>query len=226
MALISFKYNLIFIKTTKTAGTSIEVDLSPRLEEEAIVTPIGSAPAGHIPRNFSTPKGDYFNHIGASQIRAMLGSETYDRMFKFCVEREPLDKCISHFHMLRNSPEHNRGGAYVKSWSDYCRDRDFPVDLEKYSEIRNGKRVPLVDRILRYETLEEDLPALLDRLGIPNFKLSAREKSSYRTSRLLSREEVEPSQRRIIDRCFADTRALTALYPGGEPARWRWFGGG
>jgi hypothetical protein len=224
MALISFKYNFIFIKTTKTAGTSLEVDLSPLLEDEAIVTPIGSAPAGHMPRNFATPKGNYFNHIGASEIRSMLGPAIYEGMFKFCVEREPLDKCISHFHMLRNSPEHNRDGTYGKDWRGYCRARDFPVDLEKYSEIRSGKRVSLVDRILRYETLAADLPALLDRLGIRNFTLASREKSAYSARRLVSREDVAPPERRIIDRGFADTRALTGLYPALEPGRTRWFG--
>ncbi len=39
MALVSFKYNIVFVKTQKTAGSSIEVDLGARLEESAVVTP-------------------------------------------------------------------------------------------------------------------------------------------------------------------------------------------
>jgi hypothetical protein len=48
MALVSFKYNLVFVKTQKTAGSSIEVDLGARLEESAVVTPVYPEPKHHI----------------------------------------------------------------------------------------------------------------------------------------------------------------------------------
>lgn len=213
MAIVSFKHNFVFIKTTKTAGTSIEVDLSERLEDEAIVTRIGAPSAPHRARNFETSEGTFFNHMSGAQIREIIGRPKYDRMFKFCVEREPVEKCISHFHMLRNSPLHSQNGAYTLSWNDYCLSRNFPIDIDKYSEVQDGQRLPLVDQILRYETLGEDLPRLLRQLGIDNFVLSAREKSTFRNNRLVSHQEVTREQKEAIASAFAESSAFNQLYP-------------
>src|ERR1700682_2469961 len=50
--IISHKYKLIFIKTAKTAGTSIEVFLSKQCGPMDIVTPIAPPIEGHQPRNY------------------------------------------------------------------------------------------------------------------------------------------------------------------------------
>ncbi|MBY6172536.1 hypothetical protein KUV68_24530 [Mameliella alba] len=211
MTIVSFRYNLVFIKTAKTAGTSIEVDLSRRVEESAIVTPIIPAMPGHRPRNWGgDPEAPvYYNHMPATRLRALLGTAWFDRMTRFCVEREPVEKCISHFHMLRNSPAHSRGGEL--SWADYIAAGEFPVDLHRYSELRNGHRRLLVDRVLRYDRLAEDLPALLAGQGIEGFRLTARAKSEYSANRLITAAEVTDEQRARIHAAFADTLALTGI---------------
>src|SRR6266852_6489903 len=50
--IISHKYKLIFIKTVKTAGTSIEVFLSKQCGPMDIVTPIAPPVEGHQSRNY------------------------------------------------------------------------------------------------------------------------------------------------------------------------------
>lgn len=212
MAIISFKYNFIFVKTAKTAGTSIEVDLSQRVEDEAIVTPIFPPSDAHRPRNYCQHNGTYFNHMTAVQIRELIGKDLFDTMVKFCVEREPVSKCISHFHMKRNSALHNENGSYVKDWDGYCRDGDFPVDDAKYCDAVAGRNAVIVDKILKYETLSTDLPDLMNDLGLPGFRLTAQEKSGYAQPRLVERDQVTKAQKDLIDAAFLGTRRLTGLY--------------
>ncbi len=213
MAIVSFRHNFIFIKTTKTAGTSIEVDLSGRLEEEAIVTPILPPVPGHRARNFADAGGKtiYYNHMPAQEIADLLGAERFGAMFRFCVEREPVEKCISHFHMLRNSALHNPDGAYDASWESYCEAGNFPVDHYKYSRMENGRRVLMVNRVLRYDRLKWALPRILDRRGIAEFQLHTRAKSEFSKTPLIRKDQVTTAQRQRIYEAFAPTLAVTGI---------------
>lgn len=212
MAIVSFQHNFIFIKTTKTAGTSIEVDLSNVAGEDAIVTPILPPVEGHRPRNFGEANGPktFFNHMSAVQVRDQIGAERFGRMFKFCVEREPISKCISHYHMLCNSPMHQPPEG-APSWEAYCALRRFPVDTSRYSERRNGRLSLLVDRILRYDRLEQELSAVMTLLGIQGFALRSRAKSEYSRQQRVRPEDVTPPQRAAIERAFAESSRLIGI---------------
>jgi len=52
---VSHEHRFIFLKTHKTAGTSIEVFLERHVEPGAIVTPILPEVEGHRARNFDRP---------------------------------------------------------------------------------------------------------------------------------------------------------------------------
>ncbi len=177
------------------------------------MTPILPPEPGHVPRNHLGPDGAllYYNHMPASEIRDRLGVAQFKSMFRFCVEREPVEKCISHFHMLRNSPQHNPDGTYRKSWSDYVADGRFPRDHQRYSEIQDGRRVSLVSRILRYDRLEQELSEVLADLGLPDFALKTRAKSEYSKNRLVTPEQVTPEERQKIYKTFGPTLAISGI---------------
>lgn len=211
MALISFEKRLIFIKTVKTAGTSIEVDLSQRLEPGAVVTPIFPQVAGHVARNHDVPGEErgFFNHMPAARIRDLIGVQDFNQFTKFCVEREPVSKCISHFHMLHHSLDHRQ--AWAKDWDTYCNARRFPVDTAKYCESRGGELHLMVDHVLRYDHLDQELPALLAERGIEDFTLLSRAKAEYSHNVVITPEMVTQEQRRKIFEAFAETLAVTEL---------------
>jgi hypothetical protein len=213
MTIVSFKHNFIFIKTSKTAGTSIEIELSKRVEDDAIVTPISPNVEGHRARNFKRGflRRSFHSHIPASLVRRYLGEGTYNRMFKFCVEREPVSKCMSHFHMKRNSPLHNGNGKYQKDWAQYCAERDFPIDIEKYSDGENGDLRKIVDVVIPYEDLQSALAGITEMLGIREFRLEATAKSEYSKNTLVSGSDVTEQQRIVIYQAFDQSLSVSGL---------------
>jgi hypothetical protein len=62
------------------------------------------------------------------------------------------------------------------SWDGFVKKKRFPVDSNMYSY---GNKL-LVDKIIKYENLENDLTEILKDRGIYNFKI---EKSFNNTSR-------------------------------------------
>ena len=145
--LLSHKYKFIFIKTKKTAGTSVEIELNKIMSDEDIVTPIKPPHSNHFPRNYIFGKKKLFNHINATDIKQIIPSSIFNNYFKFCIEREPVEKCLSDFFMYKNSPYHNF--KYLNyTWENYLNKAIFPIDTKKYTDHKNNL---CVDKIIKYE---------------------------------------------------------------------------
>ncbi len=202
--IISHKFKFIFIKTVKTAGTSIEVDLNKILGESDVATPIFPKVSGHEAQNFEYKKFGLFtkrfrNHMGAAEVKEIVGGRVFNNYFVFCVEREPLDKCISWYSMIKNSPDHNSGNENL-SWENYVEMKDFPVDTGKYTDNYGAL---LVDKILKYENLPEELNAVGEMLGF-KLDLRARAKAGFRQD-----IEVLESHKKIIYDAFSSSNQFT-----------------
>ena len=190
---ISHKYRFIFVKTIKTAGTSIEVYLSPHCGAQDVLTPIQPPVDGHEPRNF----GRFYNHFSAWGIRESVPPGVWGDYFKFCVERNPWDKTVSDFCMQR----HRSGGAL--RFGDYLDRARFCRSWELYTDDDGSV---LVDRVLRWERLDEELGDAFSRLGVPwGGSLDVRAKSGYRSDDGRGyRDWYTEEQRDLVARAFAD----------------------
>lgn len=173
----------------KTAGSSIEASLNKFLGPEDIATPIFPKVQGHIAQNFESDAGRVRNHGTPLEAREILKSKGYnpDDFHFWSVEREPLDKCLSHYSMMRFSPDHAKfriarprtilSQYPFLNWTTYVLRRNFPIDDVRLMDA-TGKKT--VETILRYESLSRDLPQLLETLGVRGFQLSATAKSGFR----------------------------------------------
>ena len=218
--IISHTHKFIFVKTVKTAGTSIEVFLSQHCGPDDIVTPVDPPVDGHQPRNcegvaypaldvFKPPFGPlsdlkhpfrkrkkFYHHMPAWVIQKRVSSEVWQNYFKFCVERNPWDKVLSHYHM--NAAR--KGGALT--FDQYLAAKKFPINFHRYTD-HDGKQI-IVDRIVRYENLIAELTEVFARLSIPFAgALGASAKSEYRTDRTPYKQVFNDEQRRIVETAFA-----------------------
>ena len=218
--IISHKHKFIFIKTAKTAGTSIEVFLCKLCGPTDIVTPITPPVEGHHPRNYEgfinpipeilqrpgkifsvlkhsvTTREKFYNHMPAYEIRNRIPADVWNSYFKFCVERNPWDKVLSHYHMHAA----REGGSL--SLDEYLARGRFPINYFRYTN-RSGTRI-IVDRVLRYENLTAELSEAFGELKIPFHEtLGVAAKSEYRTDRRPYQEVFNGEQRRVVENAFA-----------------------
>lgn len=207
MAIISHKYKFIFIKTTKTAGTAIEVTLSQLCGDSDILTPVFPSEPGHIARNYVSKHGNFYNHMTAKEILALLGTRRFASYFKFCVERDPIEKCLSHYAMLKNSCHHNKQTAKL-TWDEYVNACHFPIDMEKYCDDQGNM---MVDKIISYKHLHKELGATLLSLGVPWSGLKSNAKSGFRNS-VLGLSDITASQRKIIQERFDENNKILNQY--------------
>jgi hypothetical protein len=218
--ILSHKYKFIFIKTAKTAGTSIEVFLSKHCGTKDIVTPIAPPVEGHQPRNYEgfinpvpeilerpgklfsvlqhsmTSRDKFYNHMPAREVRNRMPADVWNSYFKFCVERNPWDKVLSHYHMHAA----REGGSLTLD--EYLARGRFPINYFRYTD-RSGRKI-IVDRVLRYENLLAELGEVFARLNIPfDGTLGVSAKSEYRKDRRPCQGVFNDVQRKIVEEAFA-----------------------
>ena len=198
--LLSHKYKFIFIKTKKTAGTSIEIELNKLMSDKDIVTPIKPSHPDHKPRNYIYGKNKLFNHIMITDLKKIIPENIYKTYYKFCVEREPVDKCISHYSMLKNSSTHNYATKNL-SWEEYIRSKNFPIDTKKYTDEQNNI---CVDKIIKYENLNKEMFLLASQLGFELSGIRERAKSNFREN-----INIKESDKKIIYEFFAESNKIT-----------------
>jgi Sulfotransferase family len=193
--LISHKYKFIFIKTKKTAGTSIEISLSRYCGEEDVITKI--SPQDEKVRNELAVKpqnyeNKFFNHIGARKIIERIEPFIWDSYYKFCFDRNPWDKVISLYYYICD-PEEVSFQQFLES-GKFKRAYNFPM----YTI--NDKLA--VDFIGKYENLEEDLQKVCQDIGIPFDGWLPNAKGNFRKVRDNYRDMYNDEQKEVVHQYY------------------------
>jgi hypothetical protein len=177
VAIISLSHNFIFVKTRKTAGTSLEIHLARHCTDKDIVTPIYPEDSAHKPRNYQGPLGAivFYNHMPAVEIRERCPT-AFQKSYKFGFERHPVEKCLSHFALLINSPYHQHI-ANPSSWEEYLERGEFPIDTRLYTDAEGNL---IIDKLYKYEEIIQSFAEIAAITGIPNRPLTATAKSGFR----------------------------------------------
>lgn len=179
--ILSKAHNFIFLKTTKTAGTSFEIALSKYAGPEDIVTPISdedeltrSRLGYRGPQNYLEPPGlleriglrrprrRFTNHIPASLVRDRLGPEAFDRFYKVAVVRNPYDLTVSRYYWSHRK----QGGTSPEHFRHWLLSR--PEILRKNVNITHIDGTCAPDFMMRYERLKDDVATFAAKVGLPD----------------------------------------------------------
>ena len=216
--IISHEHRFIFIKTVKTAGTSLEIALSRFCGDDDVITPISAEDEAlrrslgyRGPQNCEIPfaaypKGAWFkalltgrprafyNHAPAWLVKAVVGDEVWNGYFKFCFERNPWDKFISWYYWANKREPRPSIGEFLATRK--------AAGIRGY-ELYSIDGAVAVDKIYRFEELPAALEDLTRRLGLPEVPELPNAKSGYRKDKRSYRDVLSPAERDAIARIYA-----------------------
>ena len=213
MTIICHRRQFIFLKSRKTAGTSIELWLAPKLDPKFDLIRTGFDFRQQYPdvwKSFNSPSRRirlglkraltftpiFRPHMYAAEVRSFVGDRTWRNYCKISIVRDPWERTISLWRWRQNT-----SGVS----STLC---DFVTAMEKddkYARVMGADRwdnwsyYAINDRIvtnefIRYESIENDARTIFSRLGIsggylPHAKSGIRRSSD--TLHLLTTELIE-----------------------------------
>lgn len=170
--LYSKEKSFLFIHIPKTAGTSIRSVLAPYSGRSGVFNFIGRRLENHP--NFCYKTGlarrrTYDAHITYQDIENVLPKSELERLFKFCITRNPYDRAYSYYLHVLNHPNHT---VYeqIKSYGS------FRVMLEHLEEIKepsqksyiiNSRGEISVDFVGSLEDVSHDFREICKSLDIP-----------------------------------------------------------
>jgi hypothetical protein len=212
--IISHRYEFIFIKTRKTAGTSLEIALSGVCGEQDVLTPLREEDermriewSGRGAQNYELPLGRYrprdwarlamhgrraelTSHSSADRARRAVGREAWNSYTKFAVERNPYDRLFSLYAW------DTRRAVPAPSIAEFLQtcDRDRLSNYPLYSIAG----IVAVDRVLRYEELDSQLWDLWRDLNLPGEPVLPRAKAGVRKEYALGGPSLSNSESELI----------------------------
>jgi len=209
--IISHSHKFIFLKTRKTAGTSIEIALSGLCDAGDVLTPISPKDersrqqAGRMTaQNYWFDGEKLGRHSTAADTIRLLGREVWDSYLTFTFERNPSDKAISLYYWR------TRNEAKPPSITQFLEQSD-ERSLSNWS-IYADEHLVLADRVFPYESLDAglvDAQALIARISKQDitdvFVDLPRAKAGHRPDYSNHRDVLDSEARLTIERhCYRE----------------------
>lgn len=202
--IISHKHKFIFIKTKKTAGTSIEIALSKYCGADDVLTPIGKADSNlrnklgyTCAQNYKT-QPRFKAHTGAKVIRRIMAKDVWRDYYKFCFERNTYEKVIS-FYYMKNKNEPRQ--PLLRWLQNNSKTIKSSLGMRFYTNIQGES---IVDRICVYENFDEEIKFLADQLGLPEIPELPHAKSKIRIDKRSYSEILTDNERKLISEIFKE----------------------
>lgn len=237
--IVSYEHNFIFVKTRKTAGTSMEIALGTQVGEKDVITPLATEDEfvrlelqeASLPRNYLTEphyEEEYRAAVRKRDVKEMkrLRKKVFPDLYTVFnhasskraikVLGEETWKKAFKFAVERHPYEKAVSMAWFRKGDD-----DFPKALEETigrAKFRNYdlytfKGEVAVDYIIRYEDLANCVKHVEDKLGgLKIFENLPQAKGAHRVDRSPAADQLTAEQKSRIQKICAEEFALMG-YP-------------
>lgn len=214
--IISHRHKFIFLKTRKTAGTSIECALNAICGVDDVIAPgLGSEErfrlGGLGPQNYEyfppfysqewpnlisrfirdgKAPFNHYNHMHGWRVKRRLSRTIWNSYYKFAFDRNPWDREVSWYSQLK------RHGRRTGSFDEHL--RQLPgANMGNYGIYSAGGKV-IVDFLGRYEDLEQDLGKVMSELGVTSLPPVPVTNNYHRINRLSYQDLYNEKTRDLI----------------------------
>lgn len=228
--IVSHRHEFIFVRTRKTASTSVELYLRQFCGPDDIVTVdtraderlarslglpgpqhwggprvppwrLTGAEVGWARRHRTWPRRPRIDeHAPASEIRELVGSDVWRRYRKIVTVRDPWEFVVS-YHFWRLRHFRNAERRVLPPGFTL----DDTVERAGWNwSIYSIDGVPDVDHIIRFENLDGDLALVTSELGLEPRLGLGRTKSQFRPSGVSAADVLNSAQARRVAELAAD----------------------
>lgn len=184
--IISHRHKFIYLKTIKTASTSIENVLCSVCGPDDIVTPAAerfmklrpgemaqnyridhpAVPKRPVikrllgrPERYHHPSVGYYEHMPGWRVKTYIGDEIWNEYYKFTFERNPWDRQAS-FYRFRK-----KGRKQEMSFEQFMSKKSRAI-VDNWGIYSMDNKVA-VDFLGDYDNLEEEFQKVCDHLKLP-----------------------------------------------------------
>jgi hypothetical protein len=217
--IVSHSRKFIFLKTRKTAGTSLEIALSKYCGPEDVLAPINfdedmrKEISGRGKQNYARPfrklsphqmyrflrRGEevevFTEHMTAVAAMRLLAPEVWNSYFKFTIVRNPFDRMLSRYFWTMKARPDNRESWHIETLDQFLRYKAGCVNENWLIYTRADEL--LVDDVVRFESFEADLARISPRLGLDHNLYedmkSIRAKGDFRPDNAETKPERNPA---------------------------------
>ena len=199
--IISNRHKFIFLKTQKTAGSSVELALSELCGPDDVITPMkceenNRQPHSRGPQNYEVPEAyhppgarlllrlgmkprrvglEYYQHMPASELQKRMNISDFENYKKVTIVRNAWDREVSlYFWATRRQDE-------KPSFERFVRRRVWRPEMKTFN-IYSIDGHSVADTVMRYETLAEDFASFVGSLGLDHVPALPRAKGNFRTT--------------------------------------------
>jgi len=204
--MINHKYKIIFIHIPKCAGTSI----SNLLFETKYLK--WKEPNYDIHYGWCPKRKIHMQHATPNQLLelGLMDESTWNNYMKFTVVRNPWGRAESGYRWIRRTRKIRdsfenyitKSGKYKAILTDNSNKRYRGDHLNKQMDYLNVKGINKIDRVLRFEYIQNEMNILLKDLGLSHLLLPVAQKGKKKKKHYS--HFYDEYKKALVDKYFSD----------------------
>ncbi len=208
--ILSLEHNFIFVHVPKTAGSAMTKHLEPLGLPQT--RPFWRSLSRKLPTVEKPGKAYLRQHDTALKIMTKLSPEVFHKFHRFAVVRNPYDHAVSHYEFMKTYRHKKYARAIAGlDFEGYLHYRMQPAGLFEKTFVRlpnqsyyltDPSGEMLVNRVMKFETLDTDWADLTAFLKLPSMSLARINQSQSKPKNRSYQSYYNDTTKALVDQIY------------------------